>query len=73
MKSVSIRIDKDLLKALDRTAKTYGVTRSSLVRSMITDYVESEVLYKLSVSRLQDKNDPILTHKEFEKELRRSK
>jgi len=73
MKSVSIRVDKDLLKALDKIAKTYSVTRSSLVRSMITDYVESEAAYNLARCRLRDKNDPVITYEELRKELRRSK
>jgi predicted transcriptional regulator len=73
MKSISIRIDKDLLRAVDKLAKKYGTTRSYLVRTAIEEYVENEILPELAKKRLQGKNDLILTYEELEKELRRSK
>jgi len=73
MKSVSIRMDKDLLKVIDRIAGLQGTTRSRFIRRIIEDYIENGALYKLAVKRLRDKNDPVLTREEFEKELRRSK
>jgi hypothetical protein len=51
-------------------ARLQGTTRSRFIRRIIEDYIENGTLYKLAVNRLRDKNDPILTHKEFEKELR---
>jgi predicted DNA-binding protein len=73
MKSVSIRMDKDLLKVIDKMAKLQGTPRSRFIRRIIEDYIENGALYKLAVRRLRDKNDPVLTHEEFEKELRRSR
>jgi metal-responsive CopG/Arc/MetJ family transcriptional regulator len=71
MKNISIRIDKDLLRAVDKLAKKYGTTRSRLIRTAVEKYVENEILPGLAKKRLQNKNDPVLTYEEFEKELRR--
>jgi predicted DNA-binding protein len=73
MKLVSIRMDKDLLKVIDKMARLQGTTRSRFIRIIIENYIENGTLYKLAVRRLRDKNDPVLTREEFEKELRRSK
>jgi predicted DNA-binding protein len=73
MKPISIRMDKDLLKVIDRIARLQGTTRSRFIRRIIEDYIENGTLYKLAVRRLRDKNDPVLTREEFEKELRRSR
>jgi len=71
MKPISIRMDKDLLKVIDKIARLQGTTRSRFMRRIIEDYIENGTLYKLAVRRLRDKNDPVLTREEFEKELRR--
>jgi predicted transcriptional regulator len=73
MKSVSVRIDKDLLRAVDKLAQKYGTTRSRLVRMAVEEYVENEILPELAKKRLQNKNDPVITYEKFIKELRRSK
>jgi metal-responsive CopG/Arc/MetJ family transcriptional regulator len=73
MKSISVRIDEDLLRAVDKLAKKYGTTRSRLVRIAIEEYIENEILPELAKERSQNKNDPVITYEELRKELRRSK
>jgi len=71
MKSISVRIDKNLLRVVDKLAQKYGTTRSRLMRMAIEEYVENEILPELAKKRLQNKNDPVITYEELRKELRR--
>jgi predicted transcriptional regulator len=73
MKSISVRIDKDLLRTVDKLARKYDTTRSCLIRIAIEEYIENEILLGLAKKRLQNKNDPVITYEKFIKELRRSK
>jgi metal-responsive CopG/Arc/MetJ family transcriptional regulator len=73
MKNISVRIDKDLLRTVDKLAKNYGTTRSYLIRTAINEYIENEILAGLAKKRSQNKNDPVITYEELKKELRRSK
>lgn len=63
------KIPDRLLKEFDKLAKETSKPRPLLIRRALEKYLEEYEDYKIAKARLEDKNDPILTSKEFWKLL----
>ena len=69
IKPLSVRLPEDILHALDRVASTVDRPRSYLVRKAVESYLDEYAEYQVALDRLRDKDDKILSSKDFKKRL----
>ena len=65
----TIKIPDRLLKKFDKMAKETSKPLPLHIRRALEEYLEEYEDYKIAKVRSEDKNDPILTSKEFWKQL----
>ncbi len=69
VKLLSVRLPRGLTVALDRVASTVDRPRSYLVRKAIEAYLDEYAEYQIALDRLRDKDDKVISSKEFRKRL----
>ena len=67
--SISMRIPEGLLSKLDELASLLGRSRSSLINDAIGTYLTEYNDYLLSLHRLLDKDDDIISSSELRESL----
>lgn len=67
--NISMRISEELLCELDELASLLGRSRSSLINEAVDTYVSEYNDYLISLHRLLDKDDEIISSAELRKSL----
>lgn len=67
--NISMRIPEELLSELDELASLLGRSRSSLISEAVGTYVTEYNDYLISLHRLLDKDDQIISGAELRKSL----
>lgn len=67
--AVSIRLPEELVKELEKVAKTTERSKTFLVREAIKTYLEEYSEYRIALDRLLDKDDEIIEGEELRKRL----
>lgn len=67
--NISMRMPDDLLSELDELASLLGRSRSSLIQEAVDTYVTEYNDYLVSLHRLLDKDDDIISSSELRKSL----
>ena len=68
-KAVSIRLPTQLVKEIEKLARTMERPKTYLIRNAIELYLGEYADYQLALDRLQDKNDKILSPAGLREEL----
>jgi RHH-type rel operon transcriptional repressor/antitoxin RelB len=67
--AISVRLPKDLVEQLDNIAKETERPRSFIILKALESYMEDYADLQVSLDRLHDKTDPIISSKELRKSL----
>jgi len=67
--AISIRLPKDLIDRLDSIADATERSRSDIIKEALESYIEDYANLQIAMNRLRDKTDPILSCKDFKKEI----
>ena len=73
MSIIPLRIEGEIEKELSRIAQELKRSKSYIIREAIKEYIEDTVDYEISLARMKDKNDEILTSAEFKAKYLRDK
>lgn len=73
MSIIPLRIEGEIEKQLGRIANELKRPKSYIIREAIKEYIEDTVDYEISIARMKDKNDEILTSSEFKAKYLRGK
>ena len=65
MSVIPLRIEGEIEEQLGRIARELKRSKSYIIREAIKEYIEDTLDYEISVARMKDKNDEILTSAEF--------
>ncbi|MHB2037179.1 MAG: ribbon-helix-helix protein, CopG family [Nitrososphaerales archaeon] len=68
-KATSVRLSSTTAKRLDRLAKVIDRPKSQLINKAVEEYLEEYEDYLVSVGRLNDKNDKVISESEMRKTL----
>ncbi len=69
VKPLSVRLPEEIITALDRVANEVDRPRAYLVRKAVETYLDEYAEYQISLDRLRDKNDKVISGKELRKRL----
>lgn len=67
--SVSLRLPKDVHKQLEEIAIDTDRSKSYLIKKAIEQYLDEHADYQITLDRLNDKDDEIISSKELRKRL----
>jgi len=73
MSIIPLRIEDDMEKQLGRLAHELRRPKSYIIREAIREYINDTIDYEIAVARMKDKNDEILTSREFKNKYLRGK
>ncbi|MDI6757872.1 MAG: ribbon-helix-helix protein, CopG family [Endomicrobiia bacterium] len=73
MSVIPLRIENDMEKQLGRIAHELRRPKSYIIREAIREYINDTIDYEIALSRMKDKNDEILTSREFKNKYLRGK
>ena len=68
-KSVSVRLPEELAKELAELAKESERSRSFLIQKALEAYLEDQADLQISMDRLHDPTDPIISEDEMRTEI----
>jgi predicted DNA-binding protein len=60
-----LRIENNIDRQLERLSRELKRPKSWIIRDAIKEYIQDTIDYEIALSRLKDKNDEILTSREF--------
>ena len=69
MSIVPVRLEGEIDRQLRHVAFELKRSKSYVIKEAIREYLEEMIDYEISVARMKDKNDPILTLAQFKKTL----
>lgn len=73
MSIIPLRMEDTMDKQLERIARDLKRSKSYIIREAIKEYIEETVDYEISIARMKDKNDEILTSSAFKAKYLRGK
>jgi len=65
----SVRLPSETVRRLDRLSKTIDRPKSQLIKTAIEEYLQEYEDYLISIGRLNDKNDTIISEKDLRRKL----
>jgi RHH-type transcriptional regulator, rel operon repressor / antitoxin RelB len=68
-KTTSVRLSSNTAKRLERLSKTINRPKSQLINKALEEYLEEYEDYLIAIERLHDKNDRIISEKDFRRRL----
>ena len=67
--AISVRLSDSVAKRLSRTAKESERSRSFVVQKAVETYLDDFADFQVSLDRLRDNSDPVISSKEMRKSL----
>ena len=67
--AISVRLPDNVAKKLSRTAKESERSRSFVVQKAVETYLDDFADLQVSLDRLRDNSDPVISSKEMRKSL----
>ena len=65
--AISVRLSDSVAKKLSRTAKESERSRSFVVQKAVETYLDDFADFQVSLDRLRDNSDPVISSKEMRK------
>ncbi len=66
---LSVRLPDDIAKELDEVSTITERSKSFLVQKALESYLQDQASLQISIDRLRDTSDPVITIEEMRKEL----
>jgi len=67
--AISVRLSDSVAEKLSRTAKESERSRSFVVQKAVETYLDDFADFQVSLDRLRDNSDPVISSKEMRKSL----
>ena len=69
MSIIPVRLEGEMDQQLKQVALDLKRSKNYIIKEAIREYLEDTMDYAIALSRMKDKNDPILTLNQFKKTL----